>query len=89
MAFEGMDPDQVESLGRQLQHQESALHGIISQLDGLVNSMATNWLGQDSTRFQHSWSGQYRTQLTRAAQQLGTLGSHAISNASEQRRTSA
>lgn len=89
MAFEGMDPDQVESLGRQLQGQQSALSGLISQLDGLTTNMSQNWLGNDSNRFQQTWHGQYRQQLQHAADQLGQLGQVAISNAAEQRRTSA
>jgi hypothetical protein len=88
MSFEGMDPDQVESLGRQLLHQESTLTGIVSQLDALTNSMATNWLGADSSRFHQTYTGQYRHQLTNAATQLGNLGNAAIRNASDQRQTS-
>jgi uncharacterized protein YukE len=89
MAFEGMDPDQVDSLGRQLQGQQTALQGIITTLDHLASSMATNWVGADSSRFQQTWTGQYRTQLNQAASQLGTLAHQAISNAGQQRQTSA
>ena len=46
-------------------------------------------LGNDSNRFQQTWHGQYRQQLQHAADQLGQLGQVAISNAAEQRRTSA
>lgn len=89
MAFEGMDPDQVDVLGRQLQSQESHLTGLINQLDGLTSTMASNWLGNDSTRFQQTWHGQYRQQLQHAATQLGQLGQTAIQNAAQQRSTSA
>ena len=61
MAFEGMDPDQIESLGRRLQGEANSLHSIMQQLDGLVNNMSQNWLGADSTRFQASYQQQYRS----------------------------
>ena len=88
MAFEGMDPDQIESLGRRLQGEANSLHSIMQQLDGLVNNMSQNWLGADSTRFQASYQQQYRTQLVHASEQLANLGSVALRNAGEQRAAS-
>ena len=88
MAFEGMDPDQIEALGRRLHGEAASLNGIIQRLDGLVGNMAQNWLGADSTRFQSTYHQQYRQQLNHATQQLEQLGSAALRNANEQRAAS-
>jgi WXG100 family type VII secretion target len=88
MAYEGMDPDEVEALGRRINTEATTLGGIITKLDGLVQSMGTNWQGADSTRFHDAYSQQYRTQMATAVRQLETLSQAAISNAGEQRRAS-
>lgn len=89
MAQLGMDPDEVETLARQLSSQAETLSGIITRLDGLVSSMHTNWQGTDSDRFHDMYSSQYRTQINAAVQNLNTLSSTALNQAGEQRRTSA
>lgn len=88
MAYEGMDVDQVESLGHQLNTQANSLAQIKTKLDGLVSSMAANWDGADSLRFHDTWTSQYSRQVTDAITNLSTLSQVAIRQAAEQRQTS-
>ncbi|MGN6609249.1 MAG: WXG100 family type VII secretion target [Jatrophihabitans sp.] len=88
MNFQGMDPDEVEGIGRQISSEAQSLQGIIRQLDGIVNTMQANWLGDDSNRFHSTYTTQYRQQMNQAVQQLEQLSSAAIRNANEQRSVS-
>ena len=89
MAYEGMDPDEVDGLARRINTEANNLHGIVSKLDGLVNTMHANWDGADSVRFHDTYQNQYRGQMTTAIDHLNNLATVATHNASEQRSTSA
>jgi WXG100 family type VII secretion target len=89
MAYEGMDPDEVEGLARRIDGEAQSLSGIITKLDGLVSSMQANWDGADSARFHDTYANQYRGQMTTAVDHLNQLSAAAIHNAGEQRTTSA
>jgi uncharacterized protein YukE len=88
MAFEGMDPDQVEHYGNQLLTEAANVGHLIQQIQSNVTAVAANWVGQDSDQFQQEWSGNYIRQMQQAENALATLGHAALSNASEQRNTS-
>lgn len=88
MAFEGMDVEVVSSLGNQLRHQESAIHSIVSAIDGIVNQMEGSWKGHDATEFQNWWQSQHKPALMNAASAVGGLGQSALNNASAQQQVS-
>lgn len=85
----GMDPDQVESMGHQMQKQaDNISSSIIPIIDNLVNQIPTVWNGSDANQFKQWWTGQHRGQLVSAAGDLKGLGQSALNNAREQRNTS-
>jgi WXG100 family type VII secretion target len=88
MAFEGMDPDQVEQYGHQLLTESSNVEHLMQTIGSHVNSLAASWQGSDSEQFQHEWSGNYVRQMHNAARALHDLGQAALRNAEDQRRTS-
>ena len=88
MAFEGMDPDQVEHHGNQLLSESGNLEHLIQSITAQVSTLAANWQGQDSEQFQHEWSNSYLHQMRKAQEALNQLGHAALRNAREQRETS-
>jgi WXG100 family type VII secretion target len=88
MAFEGMNPDQVEQYGHQLLTEAGNIGHLISTIQSNVSTLGTNWLGTDSDQFQQEWSNTYLRQMQNAQESLQKLGNVALQNASEQRSTS-
>jgi WXG100 family type VII secretion target len=88
MAFEGMDPDQVEQHGRQLLAESGNIEHLIQTITGQVTTLAASWQGHDSDQFHSEWSNTYLRQMQSARDALHTLGTVALHNADEQRRTS-
>lgn len=89
MAFEGMDPDQVEQHGHQLLAESSNIENLVHAITSQVSTLAGNWQGQDSEQFQQEWSNTYLHQMQQAREALHQLGQAALRNAQEQRATSA
>jgi WXG100 family type VII secretion target len=89
MAFEGMNPDQVEQYGHQLVAESSNIENLIHSITSQVSTLAANWQGQDSEQFQREWSGTYIRQMQSAHDALYHLGQAALRNAHDQRQTSA
>lgn len=84
----GMDVEVVEGLGGQLKGQAQQIHGVIVQIESLVNQAIANWDGKDAQEFGHWWSGEHKPQLLRLQHMIDGLGSAALNNASEQRQVS-
>ena len=82
----GMNPDEVESLGHQLQNKAQELQGLVSQLTGLVHN--TTWVGNDATNFKGPWWDGHKTHLNNIAHDLHGFGQSALNNANEQRDVS-
>ncbi|WP_208029069.1 WXG100 family type VII secretion target [Rhabdothermincola sediminis] len=82
----GMNPDEVEELGRLLQSHAERLRSLVSQITG--NVMSTGWVGPDATRFTHEWWPATRAQIIACAEDLHGFGQSALNNAAEQRRAS-
>ncbi|WP_167103424.1 CHAP domain-containing protein [Mycobacterium sp. DL592] len=88
MAQMGMDVDQVEQTGRQLQQHAASIGTLVAQLDKVVNALPTVWEGPDAQRFVHEWWPQHRRSLTSAQTHIEGLGQSALNNVSEQRQAS-
>jgi hypothetical protein len=82
----GMNPDEVESLGRTLKMRANELNQLVSQLNGLVHN--TGWNGPDASNFKGPWWDGHRSHLTKIAQDLDGFGQSALNNASAQRQAS-
>lgn len=82
----GMNPDEVENLGRTLQRKADELRGHVSQLEGLVNN--TGWMGKDASDFKGPWWTGHKKQLLTIAEGLHGFGQSALNNAREQREVS-
>lgn len=89
MAFEGMDPDQVEQYGHQLLAESNNIENLVHAITSQVSTLAASWQGQDSDQFQQEWSNTYIHQMQQARDALQHLGQAALHNAQEQRHTSA
>ena len=82
----GMNPTEVEDLGRHLQAQAAELERLVDQLDRSVRS--TSWQGADAQRFRTQWWPAHRTRLAEVAESVKGFGQSALNNAAEQRRAS-
>lgn len=84
MAFEGMDVDQVTTIGNQLKAQGDAIDHTINTINGLVSQLPSIWHGKDASEFESWWTTQHRPALTQASQAVHGLGQSALNNASAQ-----
>jgi hypothetical protein len=82
----GMNPDEVESLGKTLKMRANELTQLVGQLNGLVQN--TSWVGPDATNFKGPWWDGHRAHLGKIAQDLDGFGQSALNNASAQRTAS-
>ncbi len=82
----GMNPEEVEALGRQLQTAANQLNAVITELERAVGS--ASWLGPDATTFKTQWWPEHRAHLKTVADGLHGFGQSALNNASEQRNVS-
>jgi uncharacterized protein YukE len=84
----GMNVDEVERLAGDLQRQADRIELVISQIDGLVRSLAGAWHGPKAETFAHQWRPAHRAKLHTAAEQVRGLGRSAQANATAQREVS-
>ena len=82
----GMNPEEVEDLGRRLKDVAGQIQTIVGDLERSVGS--TTWVGQDATTFKTQWWPQHKSHLTQVSQDLDGFGQSAINNATEQRQAS-
>ena len=84
----GMNVDQVENLGRQLQGKGDEIDALMNAINGLIDQLQTEWKGQDATEFKGWWDSQHRPALQALRDAIKGLGQSALNNASEQRQVS-
>ncbi len=90
MAQQGMNVDQVQNDGNQMKSVGTdGIPHVISQIDGIVSSLAGNWHGPDSEQFVNDWNNTHKPNLTTIAQQVAQQGTTALQNVEAQRQTSA
>lgn len=82
----GMDPAQVEELGRFLRSRADELDALARAVEDRL--AATTWIGPDADTFRHDWWPAHRSKVNAAAETVRGLGQSALNNASEQRRAS-
>jgi hypothetical protein len=82
----GLDPDQVERLGKDLQNYASELREALKTLEKAVNNAA--WVGKDANDFKGPWWQGHKNSLKDMAEQLHGFGQSALNNATEQRKLS-
>ena len=88
MARMGMDVDQVEAIGRQLQQLAGQILALEGQVNGKVHSLSGIWDGPDAQKFVNVWWPQHQKSLKAAAEAVKGLGQSALNQASEQRGVS-
>jgi hypothetical protein len=84
---DGMNVDEVKTLGATLQRLSQDIQGLVGRVDRDVQG--TLWAGQDATVFKQQWWPTHRSHLTTAAADLYGFGQSALNNATEQLQTSA
>ena len=82
----GMNLEEVESLGRVLQHHGERIAAISAELESSV--VGSEWEGPDADRFRHEWWPVHRSDLLATGEQLRGFGQSALNNAREQRTAS-
>lgn len=87
--MEGMDPEVVEGIGRQLKTQGDAIQNVITAVTQLVTQAESAWKGPDATKFKSDWDGIHKPALIRVKTEVDQLGTTATTNATQQRQTSA
>ena len=87
MAFEGMDPAQVQALANQMSSASNEIQHVCAQLTNLLNN--THWVGQDHDRFVSDVQGSHVPQLTAVANALQEEGQRANFEAQQQINASA
>lgn len=88
MAQIGMDPDEVERIGRDLQNQANALQNVVTAVEKAINEAQNAWKGSDAEKFRDTWVSQYKSPISNAVQAIDGLGQTAIQNAADQRQVS-
>lgn len=88
MARLGMDPDEVERIGRELQNQANTLQNVVTAVDRAISQAQSAWEGSDSDKFRDVWVSQYKNTINNAVQSINDLGTTAIQNAADQRTVS-
>lgn len=78
----GMNVDEVNSLGSQLQTQADNIQQLVGQLEGAING--TTWMGPDADQFKGQWWPEHKQRLLAVADGLQGFGQSAINNASDQ-----
>lgn len=83
----GMDPALIDASGDKFNGFKTDLMTIVTDVTTAVTTIDTNWDGQDSQTFVTDWNHK-KTQVTAAADHLGTLGAKLKTNAAQQTSTS-
>lgn len=89
MAFEGMDVDQAQSLGRQLGYHAQALAQISAAAADLAAQLSLYWRGPAAATFHQEWEGRHRPALTATAHALSDMHARLTVNIREQQQASA
>ena len=83
----GMDADAVSASGDKLVGYKGELDGIVEAVNGAVQTIKSNWGGQDAEQFQSDWNGQ-RQVVSAAGDKLNEMGRKAKTNAETQKSAS-
>ena len=83
----GMNVQDVETMGRQLQTEAGNIQTMMGTIEGLIQNAA--WVGPDAEAFKGSEWPTIKTALNQASEQLNQFGLRAIQNAQAQTTTSA
>jgi hypothetical protein len=78
----GMNVDEVNQLGHQLQTQAGNIRDMVGQLEGVISG--TTWMGPDADQFKGQWWPEHKQHLLAVAEQLHGFGQSALNNASDQ-----
>ncbi len=82
----GMNPDEVEQLGRDLQNCGDSFQTLAQTIHDQVR--ATSWEGNDAYLFKHQWWPDHLVALRTVGNELHGYGQSALNNAQEQRNIS-
>lgn len=82
----GMNPDEVDRLGNDLQSIAGNVGSMIKQIEQKIAS--TTWVGPDANTFKNQWWPGHRSSLSKIQSELHGFGQSAKNNASEQRQVS-
>ena len=88
MARMGMDVDQVEKAGHDLQNRSADIDALINTIEGLVSNLPSIWDGKDAQMFVTQWWPEHKAHLVKVSGSIAGLGRSALANASEQRNVS-
>lgn len=89
MSLEGLDPDKLLNLAKQVNAQAQTLNGIINSMNGVAGSLPAYWRGHEATEWVQSWDSGFRPALTSAYDLLTGLHTKLVDNINQQNAASA
>lgn len=89
MAWKGMNVEQVEKEGRDLDRIAAELKKIQTALDKEVREIDANWNGDDSKKFVKEWDGDHKNKIEAAIKLLEDMADKVSRNAKGQKTESA
>lgn len=84
----GGDPDELRDFARELEHVQSVLLGINTELSKRISGHL-RWEGPDAFVFKHAWRSSYSPVITQTATMLEETASAIKAQAAEQESASA
>lgn len=88
MSFQGLDPQEVETLATRLSTQGKSLDQAVHSIDRVIQSLVHLWPGQDSQDFHQWWVSQHRPALQSSSQGIHTAVTTLRRQIAEQLRAS-
>ena len=84
MTMYGANPEQLNALGRSLQHQIEAIDSVTSAVSAALGG--TTWTGPARDRFEQEWNTTFRTALNRLNEAFDAAGRDCIARSTELER---
>jgi Proteins of 100 residues with WXG len=84
MPMFGANPEQLESLGRNLQRQIENVNAITSTVTSALGG--TTWVGPARDRFENDWNTTFRTALDRLIQAFQAAGQDCVHRSTDLQR---
>ncbi|GAA2405778.1 WXG100 family type VII secretion target [Mycolicibacterium llatzerense] len=86
MAYYGIEPEQMDQMGRQFESKAAEIQSLVSQLGRAVESVG--WSGPDADRFKTDWQGKHAAELKSVSEALRNAAQSIRRNMQEQQSAS-
>ncbi|MGE0141508.1 MAG: WXG100 family type VII secretion target [Ilumatobacteraceae bacterium] len=84
MTMYGANPEQLASLGRNLQSQTESINGVLNTVSSALSG--TTWTGPARDQFESDWNTTFRSALTRLNEAFDAAGRDCINRSTDLQR---